>query len=755
MVAGARERGPATPAASGDWSRRDAVVILTISALAAIVVVLSVILDLDLSARRDVGLDVVMRDDRSAAIPPPRFADPSPFAVWLSSDLFVHRSLRAGELPLWDRSQAGGYSPLAYFQGGVLHPLRWLTALLPEKHAATALIIFTMTAFMVGAYLVGRFVLGCGISPSVAGAILASFGSYFLSLIHYSGAAVSFAHLPWLILAVDQWLRLRSYLRWIAIVVVCSLLLMAGHPSFILATGITAALYAVAHLIGRRFREWLELAFAPLAACLLAAMALLPFLASFSHSWTYKLETIAYEPLEISEWLERLSWMFFDDPYSVRTIDYGAFYGHLSTPLFLLATAGVVSRIQRRQLRAALLLGLVVGFVIAIPGPWMHLVASLPPLRFAKDWYLFGVFYFFVLMAAVRGIETLCNAGYRISRHSALLVLAVVAVGTFPRVVAALQVSPADELGKESPALRFLAERGQDSLFRISGLGGQVLLPNAGMWSRTEDLRITAPMLSRRYLQWLEIADAEGMQFSDATLIQNRDPSSPMFGAFNVRYFLQGREPFRIADTWVSTPEVSPVLEAPPGASEIVPYIETEEIDDPLLPLVLQTDHVNIYRNDRAYRPRAWLSAGFTVAADRREAERLLRQRPALSAGAPVVESLSLHSRPSRPLRWVVELRTSQQSESEVAVESTAPALLVLNEAFAPGWTAEVDGRRSELLPVNLLARGVLVPAGRHDVRFEYSPPGFRTGLAISGLTALLLTLWALVPGRRNHALAI
>ena len=44
-----------------------------------------------------------------------RFDDPAPFTLWLPSDWFVWDSIRAGHLPLWDRLQGGGYSPLVTF----------------------------------------------------------------------------------------------------------------------------------------------------------------------------------------------------------------------------------------------------------------------------------------------------------------------------------------------------------------------------------------------------------------------------------------------------------------------------------------------------------------------------------------------------------------------------------------------------------------------------------------------------------------
>jgi hypothetical protein len=58
----------------------------------------------------------------------------------------------------------------------------------------------------------------------------------------------------------------------------------------------------------------------------------------------------------------------------------------------------------------------------------------------------------------------------------------------------------------------------------------------------------------------------------------------------------------------------------------------------------------------------------------------------------------------------------------EVEVDALQPGVLVLHEAFYPGWVAEVDGEPARLLRANVLFRGVEVADGRHRVVFRFEP---------------------------------
>lgn len=82
---------------------------------------------------------------------------------------------------------------------------------------------------------------------------------------------------------------------------------------------------------------------------------------------------------------------------------------------------------------------------------------------------------------------------------------------------------------------------------------------------------------------------------------------------------------------------------------------------------------------------------------------------------------------------------------NSVHVDAAIPraSLLIVSDAFYPGWRVYVDGRRRELLRANYAFRGVFVDAGEHTVEFRYMPVSFVAGAAVSAGALLVIALGA------------
>jgi uncharacterized membrane protein YfhO len=74
-----------------------------------------------------------------------------------------------------------------------------------------------------------------------------------------------------------------------------------------------------------------------------------------------------------------------------------------------------------------------------------------------------------------------------------------------------------------------------------------------------------------------------------------------------------------------------------------------------------------------------------------------------------------------------------------------APGLLVLSEAWYPGWQATDNGDAAPIVRADAILRGVPLEAGSHSVDVTYRPWTVRAGVLTSACTALVLLAYAVV----------
>ncbi|MCH7499642.1 MAG: YfhO family protein, partial [Nitrospinae bacterium] len=83
-----------------------------------------------------------------------------------------------------------------------------------------------------------------------------------------------------------------------------------------------------------------------------------------------------------------------------------------------------------------------------------------------------------------------------------------------------------------------------------------------------------------------------------------------------------------------------------------------------------------------------------------------------------------------------------------VKTSQAGNGFLVLMDSYFSGWTVKVDGQERPILRANHYYRAVQLGPGVHTLEFDYFPDGFKAGLAVSGIT-LVLVLVGGVLGRK------
>lgn len=111
---------------------------------------------------------------------------------------------------------------------------------------------------------------------------------------------------------------------------------------------------------------------------------------------------------------------------------------------------------------------------------------------------------------------------------------------------------------------------------------------------------------------------------------------------------------------------------------------------------------------------------------------------------------------PVAPARGPETVRVTMPRPTRTVVDATAtaPGILVLADAYYPGWRATLDGRSTPIFPADWGLRGVALPEGRHTLVFEYRPDWLPAAvlMTVAGLLATLLMLARGLSGRGDRA---
>ena len=695
--------------------------------LAAIVAVIA--FHLDISAARDFNGDAVVRDSRAPAeIPFRRYADSSPSSIWLPSDWHVWDSIRGGTLPLWDRLQGGGYSPLVTLQNGVFHPVRWLVAALPRSAAPSVLILIAFAIAFSGMFMAARDFGTTLIGASVA-AFVYTFGTVSVSFAQFSGAILPISHLPWLIFAYRRALRGHSILPG---AVVSALIFMSGHPLIVFVVGLAFIAVVVADAVAQRKLQPLIMAtFLGSAGVVLAAFALVPALIGASDSWTYKNTSIAgtpYRALPMRLWLNAVHFVVFDE-YETGSccIDLPRFYLFQGLPMIALVVTGCVASLWKKRGRGVAFFALLFA-LLALPGPWMAPIAHLKPIAYLKPWYLLPAFAFFAALAVSSGVSLAIDSKRNVLRIGIAIVVVCVAVLDAQRAFGVLSPRPWRDVAR-SDVLSFLRRGGE---FRITGLWGETHIPNSSRITGLEDVRIAGPLIPIRYALWWQAVDSRVASLSYPTVRITDRLDSALVSDFNIAYVLQGRLPYIWTFYTIDDPARRDAM--------LSPLLRNDTF-----PLVLRTPSLEVRRPASPVRPRAHFADNVQCVSNVLEAAKLLGTQRDLARTTAIVECLTPTTFAAGGTGRVIELSYPDERHVRSRVYSDRGGLFVLHDTFAPGWSARVDGNMTRVYAVNILSRGVVVPAGEHTIVMSYLPPGFVAGVIVSILA--LITL--LVTGRR------
>ena len=145
--------------------------------------------------------------------------------------------------------------------------------------------------------------------------------------------------------------------------------------------------------------------------------------------------------------------------------------------------------------------------------------------------------------------------------------------------------------------------------------------------------------------------------------------------------------------------------------------------------------------------PKAWRSTRSAIRSREpswweRRCTRRATQKCCACSRAPEFDADEAGRRRSWPVfacrRTQVRRRTSRSSiggtpELTLHALLARPGLLVVSEGYYPGWQAEVDGVAAPIVPTNGMMRGVVLPAGEHQIVFRFRSRAIAAGFLAVG----------------------
>ena len=129
---------------------------------------------------------------------------------------------------------------------------------------------------------------------------------------------------------------------------------------------------------------------------------------------------------------------------------------------------------------------------------------------------------------------------------------------------------------------------------------------------------------------------------------------------------------------------------------------------------------------------RAWFVGAVEEITDRNQRLRRLNDPGFYPDSAAIIEK-QLPSSVERPAKSQVKVTQFEPNRIGLQVSTDVQALLVISEIYYPkGWTARIDGEKTEIFKTDHILRSVIVPPGEHLVQMEFAPESYRAASMIS-----------------------
>ena len=714
------------------------------------------------------------------------------FYPWLE---LLHHRIWAGESILWDSGRFVGYPFLSNPQIALFYPPTWLTIILPVRIGISLYLLFHLWLSGFGMY---RFVTSeVGLhtqtiadhkrpwlttlqqnTPALVAALCFMFSGFYTSRIFagHMGLIATHAWVPWLLWATRNALHQRTLSSAILVGLPLGLAILAGHTTSLLYIGLIWGVYALFSLATpdyrytnrQRFGKIVQtLAIASGIGLLLSSVQLLPLLqfigrAGRTAEASYEFATnYSFPPAHL---ITLLIPTFFGEP---------TYMGYWSVPLFeeLTAYIGILPLIglffafrrpQNRQIwvyLSLIILGILLafgsyGFLYRIFYDW------LPPFRLARApgraMFLY-VFAGSALLGHVLADWQKRTTDYQQLSKTLLiggLAAGLIALASVGASFAA--VHPTDSSGRLWHQLG-----GWGTAVVIWGAAAAILqqrsrkwvpllllpLALADLWLFGYKLQQLNPISPAPF--WQETADLlqeSGLDQNGRILpwgVSIFEQNGAGQVGLNSIFGYNALEVGAISALTSSIPDPRASSFDILAADYVVANVGLEQYQEGEAGLmwVGERGGAKLYQRPGSL-PVARLVSQVEVIPDQQAAISRLHQ-PDFEAEQSVIIAEAVGCEVSNTNQGEAVIEEQRDGYWRITTASETPAFLVLSESAYPGWQVTIDGEAAVWVEAYTAVRAVCVPAGVHEVIWQFQPAIFLWGGLLS-LLAVLCIIFAI-----------
>jgi hypothetical protein len=725
----------------------------------------------------------------------------------------IARAFAEGRLPVWEPHVMAGHPLLAAAHGAVLYPPTWLLLVLSVGSfwTLTQFAHLALAGIFARAWL--RRGLGIGEGGAILGGLLFQLSGFIVSHLYlgHINHVWAYAWIPALLWRVERFLDAATMKRGILISVVFAMLVLAGMPPYVFYTGLIL-LARLVHVVvtGPRTRKdrvigvgwaaaWLVLGLLLCAPQILSTIELTGQAQRTAINAYDFVTTFSLAPINLVAFLAPT---FFGDAREAPVWSHGAVWessGFVGLAGLALAGLGAAGRHPQRRLWVGIAIAgvlLALGRHSPVFTACFHLVPGMNLFRAPARYLL--LFAVAVTALAAMGFDRILKGDETLRRHTfwvagAAGVLLLAASGL--RLSLGSEDSPvpgwwtvlverekvefkAEDGGDAPPASRSMAAR---SLVWASLCAAGVA---AGLVARRVPSAAALALLllgelwiynsryfvghSREDMEWPPefvsmVRNHPRYPFRLVTVSPEQTPAIGMsqlagidhLGGYDAMMLRRYTELMNVARGLPASHVMAAMVRARPGPlfdlmGARVWIVPGPRQEPPGWTALGALPSGVVYDNPKAL-PRAFLVGRSVVIESSGERLKFLSE-PSFDARRVVVLESSRETPLAGPeeVGGAVQLVSMESGSYALQVECPVAALLVLTEAWYPGWTVQVDGAPGDLLRADHLIQAVQLPAGKHQVRFFYRPRFLGLGFTLAAAAALAPLILLAIRRRRR-----